>query len=235
MKTAAIIVAAGSGKRMNQKGKRLKKQYLPLANQPILIHTLETFEKLKDISEIILVLPEREIDYFKNCWLKKYTFLKIKKIVSGGARRQNSVYKGLREVSKDCKLIVIHDGVRPLVKRKIITKAIKAASLYGASIVGVPVNETIKVVKNGFVNFTLKRDNLWSVQTPQVFKHNLIKKAYLKTKQERFSVNDDAELVERLNKKIKLVLGNYENIKITTPEDLIVAREILKKRRKLKS
>ncbi|MCK5534798.1 2-C-methyl-D-erythritol 4-phosphate cytidylyltransferase [bacterium] len=234
MKNAAIIVSAGSGKRMKSLGKKVKKQYLPLANQPILIHTLKKFEELKEISEIILVLPKGEINYFKECWIKKYNFLKIKKIIAGGSRRQISVSKGLKNVSKDCKLIVIHDGVRPLVRKEIIIRAIKAASKYGASIVGVPVKETIKTVKNKWVKSTLKREDLWSIQTPQVFKQDLIKKAYLKAEREKIYANDDAQLVENLGKKIRLVLSNYENIKITTPHDLIIAEEILKRRKKIK-
>ena len=235
MNITAIIVSAGSGKRMKSLGEKLKKQYLPLANQPVLVHTLKKFEGLKEISEIILVLPDGEIDYFKKYWLKKYNFLKIKKIVSGGSRRQISVRKGLNAVSKDSKLIVIHDGVRPLVRKEVIKRAIKSASKYGASVVAVPVKETIKIAKNKWVKTTLKREDLWSVQTPQVFKYALIKKAYLKAKETGFCANDDAQLVERLGKKIKLVLGDYENLKITTPRDLITAEEILKKRLKTKT
>ncbi len=232
---AAIIVSAGSGKRMKSLGNKLKKQYLPLANQPVLVHTLKKFEGLKEISEIILVLPAGEIDYFKKYWLKKYNFLKIKKIVSGGNRRQVSVSKGLNAVSKDSQLIVIHDGVRPLVRKEVIKRSIKLASKCGASVVAVPVKETIKIAKNKWIKSTLKREDLWSVQTPQVFKYDLIKKAYLKAKEAGFYANDDAQLVERLGKKIKLVLGDYENLKITTPHDLIIAEEILKKRLKNKN
>ncbi|MBI5698868.1 2-C-methyl-D-erythritol 4-phosphate cytidylyltransferase [Candidatus Saganbacteria bacterium] len=214
MKIAVIIAAGGTGKRMGR-----PKQFLPLAGRAVVEWTIEVFRKVKDVDQIILVVSGEDLERAKNLGVK---------VVEGGEERGDSVKNGLKAISPDCDLVIIQDGARPLITPDIIEKAIGEAQEHGAVVVGVPVKDTIKKVERGalIVERSLDRDELWHAQTPQIFRYDIITRAYAK----RASATDDAKLVEDLGIKVKMVMGSYENIKITTPEDVIVAEAILRNR-----
>ncbi|OGC14694.1 2-C-methyl-D-erythritol 4-phosphate cytidylyltransferase [candidate division WOR-1 bacterium RIFOXYC2_FULL_37_10] len=216
MKTTAIITAGGSGKRMGG-----SKQFLALLGKPMLEWTIDAFKKCDAINEIILVVASENVEKAKS-----YGF----KVAEGGAERTDSVRNGLALVSPDTDIVLIHDGARPLVTDKIIRSAIEGTKETGACIVGVQVKDTVKKVdsREWIVEETLDRDTLWQVQTPQAFRYDIIKKAYDNAKG---NATDDSKLVEDLGIKVKMVMGSYENIKVTTSEDLIIAEEILRKRK----
>lgn len=224
-KVVAIVLAGGKGKRM---GTQISKQYLELKGHPLLFYSLETFEhSLAD--EIVLVVASGEEDYVKREIVEKYQLTKVVKIVTGGRERYDSVYHGLCAV-EDADIVMIHDGARPFLSEKMIYKAAEAASLYGACVVGVKVKDTIKVSdENNNITETPDRSRLWQVQTPQSFKFSYIKEAY-KTVLEKGEKNitDDAMIWEACRKEsVKLIEGEYFNIKITTPEDMIFGEAIL--------
>lgn len=226
---AAIIVAAGQGTRMKT---GVNKQYLLLKGKPILAHTLQTFEKCEAINEIIVVVGKTERAKCLQEIIKPYRYKKVKKIVIGGATRQQSMYNGLRAVTPHTDIVITHDGARPLVHQQTLMESIEETLIHKATIVGVPVKDTIKMInQKGFVHSTPKRDLLWTVQTPQSFSYHLIMEAHQKAHEEGFIGTDDATLVERIGHPIKIIKGKYGNIKITTPEDLIMAEAILNIRR----
>jgi 2-C-methyl-D-erythritol 4-phosphate cytidylyltransferase len=228
LKNIAIIVAAGKGKRM---GRGYNKQYILLADKPIVAHTIEVFENMDLIDEIILVVGRGETDLAKKDIIYKYNLKKVVKIVEGGTERQDSVYNGLKAIDGNCNIVLIHDGARPFVTDSIIEKSIKAAGDMGACVVAVRVKDTIKVGnKNMEVDYTPDRDILWAVQTPQTFRYKLLLEAYERLQTDNTKVTDDAMLIEKLGHTVRIVEGSYENIKITTPEDLILGEGILKKR-----
>lgn len=228
VKVSAIVVAAGKGKRMER---NYNKQYISLNGKPILVHTLMQFEKHGEIDEVIVVVGQGEVSFCKENIVEKNQLHKVKKVVAGGKERYHSVSNGLQALGEESEVVIIHDGARPFVTGEIINKSIDAAKTHGASIVGVPVKDTIKTIdEEGFVKDTLRRDTLWSIQTPQTFRKDLILQAHQKRERENLSVTDDAMLVEALGMKVKMVLGSYENMKITTPEDLEIGQGILKKR-----
>ena len=218
MSNSAIILAGGRGKRMKS---NISKQYILLKGKPILYYTLKTFIDCPYIDEIILVIPEDEIDYCIENIINKYN-LKVDKIVVGGNERQDSVYNGLKELSnKD--IVLIHDGARPFVNEKIIEEGIKYASEYGAAAPGVMPKDTIKVKrKDNFSKETPERSDLVAIQTPQVFKYDIIMKCHEKIKANGIKVTDDTMVVEYNHYPVYLYDGDYKNIKITTPEDLIL-------------
>ncbi|MDO9565631.1 MAG: 2-C-methyl-D-erythritol 4-phosphate cytidylyltransferase [Candidatus Desulfaltia sp.] len=223
---SAIIVAAGKGVRMNDK---LRKQYLLLAGRPILAYSLMAFDLCDLIDCIILVVPQKDIDY---CWKNIVAPLKLRKkidLVPGGEKRQDSVYNGLMAADKDAaEIVVIHDGVRPFVSQEQAAACIAGAKEYGACILGIPVDDTLKQVNtSGFICSTLKRDNILLAQTPQAFKYDLIIKAHENAKTKGFACTDDASLVEILGEKVKIVYGSKRNIKITSREDLVFATALL--------
>lgn len=227
MNASAVVVAAGKGIRM---GHTVNKVYLPIAGKPVLYYSLKVFDEIDWIKEIVAVVSKEEMEYCQENVIKKYFFKKPVKLVEGGSERQYSVYNGIINTEEDCEIIAIHDGARPLVEKETVIKALKEAYLHKAAAVGVPVKDTIKVVdgKNFILN-TPDRKYLWAIQTPQVFERNLIIKAHQKALEDGFLGTDDTVLVERLGYKVKVVEGDYRNIKITTPEDLIVAEAFLKK------
>jgi len=228
LKTSAIIVAAGKGRRM---GKDYNKQYIILGDKPIVAHTLEVFEQNSLIDEIILVVGKDEIALVKQDVIEKYNFKKVVSIIEGGDQRQDSVYNGLRAVNNECDIVLVHDGARPFVTDNIIEEGINVVNEAGACIAAVPVKDTIKVVNaNMDVVNTPARETLWAIQTPQVFKYKLIMNAYEKLQNSDIKVTDDAMLIEALGHTVKIINGSYENIKITTPEDLIVGEGILKEK-----
>lgn len=225
VKIAAIIAAAGQGKRM---GRKVAKQYLSLAGRPVLWHTLRKFTGAGIFDEIVLVVSKKDLVYCRKNLLTKYN-LKDVRLVTGGRERQDSVYQGLQSLGP-CDYVAIHDGVRCLVSTRLIKDTVKAVRRYGAVTAAVPLKDTVKEsTAGGLVTRTIDRSRLWSVQTPQVFKYKTIMAAYEKARRDGFTGTDDAMLVERAGQKVKLVMGSYNNIKITTAIDLETAAIIIKK------
>ncbi|MDY4252697.1 MULTISPECIES: 2-C-methyl-D-erythritol 4-phosphate cytidylyltransferase [unclassified Clostridium] len=220
---SAIILAGGKGTRM---GANISKQYIKLKGKPILYYTIKRFSESKDIDKIILVLPKDEIDYCKEKVLDKYS-LHVDLIVEGGKERQDSVMNALNELI-DEEIVLIHDGARPFVSQRIIDEGIKYARLYGASAPGVMPKDTIKIKgDNNFALSTPDRNTLVAIQTPQVFKFRIIKECHKKVKEEDIKVTDDTMVVETYGNKVYLYEGDYTNIKVTTPEDLILAEKLI--------
>ena len=220
-KCTAIVLAAGQGKRM---GTSIQKQYLHISGKPVLYYALQTFHDSEMIDDIILVVGEGQQEYCRTEILDRYGMDKVKKIVQGGAERYHSVWNGLQEVQEG--YVFIHDGARPFVNEEIITRAYEAVVENQACVVAMPVKDTIKIADTeGFAKETPNRTYIWQVQTPQVFAVDVVKKAYsLLMEETQIQVTDDAMVVEQmLGIRVKLVEGSYENIKITTPEDLKIA------------
>lgn len=223
----AIVLAAGQGKRM---GTKVQKQYLEIDGKPVLYYSLHAFEQSPIIDEIILVVGEGQAEYCQNEIVAKYGIHKVKKIVQGGAERYHSVWNGLQEVGGEG-YVFIHDGARPFITEEILNRAYKDVQNCKACVVGMPVKDTIKLAdQDDFVDETPERSLLWMIQTPQVFANSLVKEAYgLLMEQNHIQVTDDAMAVEQmLGHKVKLTMGSYENIKITTPEDLDIAEVFVK-------
>jgi 2-C-methyl-D-erythritol 4-phosphate cytidylyltransferase len=227
---SAIVVAAGSGVRMRGPA---RKQYLELQNRPILSRTLSVFEDCDRIGKICLVIPENDFDYVRANILCHLRGEKEIVLVAGGRERQNSVYNGIRAVDDKEPFVVVHDGVRPLVSPGDIERCLDGALLTGACILGLPAKETLKRVGRVdgefFVEGTIDRDEIWHAQTPQAFRRDLLLKAHERAKAEAWFGTDDASLVERAGARVRIVKGNPSNVKITTPEDLILAENILSK------
>ena len=225
MKAVAVIVSAGKGQRFKE-GK--KKQFYFLADKPILAHTLNKFETCPLVHSIFLVVGQEDMGYCLKEIVEKYQYRKISQILPGGKRRQESVKNGIEALARDADIVVIHDGVRPFVTREMIEESIHSAQRFGAVVMAMPVKDTIKMAHtDGTVLQTLDRESLWQVQTPQTFQAHVIKEAYQKATEDGFVGTDDASLVERLGIKVHILPGSYTNIKITTPEDLILANLFL--------
>ena len=226
-KCTAIVLAAGQGRRM---GTKVQKQYLQINDKPILYYSLYAFEQSSVIDDVILVVGENQTEYCRNEIVSRYGFSKVRSIVQGGAERYHSVWNGLQEVDDDS-YVFIHDGARPFIDEKILNRAYNDVQKCKACVVGMPVKDTIKLAdKEGYVDETPDRSLVWMIQTPQVFESSLVKRAYaLLMEQEHIQVTDDAMVVEQmLGHKVKLTLGSYENIKITTSEDLEIAEIFVK-------
>ncbi|MBS5788644.1 MAG: 2-C-methyl-D-erythritol 4-phosphate cytidylyltransferase [Clostridioides difficile] len=221
---SVIVVAAGSGKRMNI---GINKQFIKIGDMEVIARTIQVFYQNKNIDEIVVCIKPEEEEYFIETILKKYNFKGIK-IAYGGNERQDSIYNGLKKLDTNCNIVLIHDGARPFVDNKIIDESIKEAISKKAVVVGVPVNDTIKIVNNGVVENTPDRNLLWAAQTPQVFDYLTIKSAYEDAYKEGFYGTDDSMLVERIGQKVSMVMGSYKNIKITNQEDLKTANQIIK-------
>ncbi len=227
-KVTVIIPAAGSGKRMRSTADGKSKQFMDLQNKPMLVHTLEKFEHARYTDEIILVCPGDGIAFVQEEILKKFYFKKVAKIVIGGNERQDSVYEGLRAV-ENTDIVLVHDAVRPFISVQKIDELIEACVKFDAAILAVPTKDTIAAQdENQFVAETLERSKLWHVQTPQAFAYRILLEAFKKAYAEKFYGTDEAMLVGRLHQKIKIVQGEYENIKITSPDDLAMAEVILR-------
>ena len=220
-----VIAAAGQGSRM---GKKINKQFLDLLGKPILYHTIKSFLDWERSIELSIVLNPNEIEYFKKNLRPLFPKNKNIKLIAGGQSRKESVNNGLKSFSEVVRYVIIHDGARPLLKKELIEKTYQAVKKYGAVSCGVKVKDTIKLVEDSFSKETLNRDQLRAIQTPQAFELDLIKKAHLNYQAEK--ALDDASLVEQLGKKVYIVDGDYNNFKITTPEDLKPAEIILKER-----
>ena len=228
-KTAAVVLAAGSGKRM---GTSVHKQYLLIKGKPVIYYTLRAFE-LSEVDEIILVTGADEIDYCSREIVEKYNFQKVRAVIAGGKERYDSVYEGLR-ACKDTEYVLIHDGARPLIDNGIIESGLMAAAQTGASVVGMPSKDTVKIADaEGNVSETPDRSSVWIVQTPQIFRYPLIYDAYTSIlKKEMTVITDDAMVAEHeTGVKIRFSEGSYRNIKITTPEDLVIAEAFLRENR----
>lgn len=230
-RTIAIVLAAGQGKRMNSE---IQKQYLLIQGKPVLYYALKAFQD-SFIDEIVLVVGAGETEYCRAEIVEKYGFSKVRHITEGGKERYHSVYNGLRAIA-DADFVFIHDGARPFVTADILERAYESVKKCGACVVGMPVKDTIKIADaDGFVETTPNRAQVWQVQTPQVFSFELVYQAYsllIKEEQKLLTqgifVTDDTMVVEHfMKRKAKLVQGSYENIKITTPEDLRVAEAFL--------
>jgi len=230
VRTAAIITAAGAGIRMG--GDQLK-QFMELAGRPILAVTLDRFDLCPDIDGIVLVVPPGKVDYCRREIVEKYESAKVKKVVAGGEKRQDSVRLGLEATEGYYPLVLIHDGVRPLVPPELISRIVRAASQYRAVIPAIAARETVKEAdRDGLVVKTHDRRCLWLVQTPQAFRYEDILEAHRRALEENWEeITDDALLMERTGVPVKIIEGSEENIKITTPQDLELARFLLSKGR----
>ena len=226
MKTVAIIPAGGSGRRLKA---GIAKQYLLLDGLPVLVHSLKAFEQALVINEIIVVVPESDIKYVREELIKKNDLKKVTNVIAGGAQRQDSVRNGLAAIDDKCDIVLVHDGVRPFVTEKMINEVVAAAKKDQAASIGVKAKDTIKETQdNGLVVKTVQRQNIWLTQTPQAFPFAVLKKAYEAAQSDNYYGTDDASLVERIGIKVKMIAGSYDNIKITTPEDLIIAEALLR-------
>jgi len=226
-KAIALIPAAGMGKRM---GASTNKQYLQLNGMPIVARTISVFEQSPLIDAIYLVIPAEEIPYCRKHVVEAWGFRKIAAVVPGGRERQNSVMNGLtamREYVSDDDVVLIHDGVRPLVTGNMLSESITTATLHDGALIAVPVKDTIKTVRNGVVIDTPLRESLWQAQTPQSFRFGKIFNAHLSAELEGFYGTDDASLIERTGGEVHIIRGDYRNIKITTPEDMVLAEAYL--------
>ena len=220
-----VIVAAGTGSRMNM---GINKQFIKLEGKEIIAYTIEKFYNNSNIEDIVVVVKEDESEFFKKEILDKYNFKNVK-IAYGGKERQDSVYNGLKLLDEKCDVVLIHDGARPFVSDKIIDKSIEEAKEHKAIVVGVPVKDTLKFIDNDKnIVDTPNRSVLWAVQTPQTFDYNILIDAYKEAFKNKFYGTDDAMLVERIGYKVKMLEGSYNNIKITTQEDLNIGSQILR-------
>jgi 2-C-methyl-D-erythritol 4-phosphate cytidylyltransferase len=223
-KVGAIVVAAGKSERMGG----VEKIFAHVAGKPLLAHAIEAFQRSPVVDSIVIVLAKDKVSDGLDL-VKKYHWSKVVAVCAGGARRQDSVNKGLNRLGK-VDWVMIHDGARPCVTPDIIERGLEAARESGAAIPAMPVADTIKIVSaDSYVKDTPPRDKLWAVQTPQVFGFDIISEAHRKAKS---NVTDDAGMVESLGHKVKVFKGSYTNIKVTTPEDLVIAEAIIKSREK---
>ena len=217
--TSAIILAAGKGQRM---GTELPKQFLSMGDDMLLTKTIRVFEESSVIQDIVLVTSEDWIGFCRTEIVDREGFRKVRKIVAGGKERYDSVYQGLL-ACPNADYVFIHDGARPFVTEEILVRTQEAVEKYEACAVGVPSKDTVKIVdEDGFVESTPPRENVWNIQTPQAFSYPLIRAAYEVVRDNNMTgITDDAMIVERSRlAKVKLVMGSYYNIKITTPEDM---------------
>jgi 2-C-methyl-D-erythritol 4-phosphate cytidylyltransferase len=219
-----IIPAAGQGKRM---GAGKNKLFLKIDGLPVFIHTLKVFEKDENCSKIWLVTSPQDKQEM-HALIKRNKITKIAAIVNGGDERQYSVYNAVKEISKDA-IVLVHDAARPFIDIRQMKELTDVAAANGAAVLAVPIKDTIKKVKGDVVEETVERSSLWAIQTPQAFRISLLKEAHEKAIQEGFLGTDDASLVERLGQDVRIVMGNYDNIKLTTPEDLYFAEAIIQK------
>lgn len=228
MEYQVVIPAAGQGKRMKA-GKN--KLLLSLRGLPVIIRTLQVFEKDSNCEGIILAVQPEERQLFTDL-IRQYQIAKVRGLADGGKERQHSVYNGLKQIGKDG-IVLVHDGARPFITADIIQELVVQAEAAGAAVVAVPVKDTIKRVENGKVAETVERTSLWSVQTPQAFRVSALLNAHEQAERDGFLGTDDASLAERIHLPVQIVEGDYDNIKLTTPEDLFVAEAIIQKRKTL--
>ena len=224
---AAIVVAGGTGSRLKSK---VHKPFVRLAGRPLLAWTLGAIEKVSRVSRIVLVVHPDDIKAAAGL-VRRAKLRKVAMIVPGGTTRMESVANGLKALPEDTSWVAVHDGARPLIAPEIFERTIVAARQYGAAIVAVPVVPTIKSAKDGWVTGTLDRRSLWAVQTPQIFDRRLLSQAHKEGKMRGLQATDDAALVESFGRKVWVVEGAHANIKVTTPEDVVIAEALLKQKR----
>jgi 2-C-methyl-D-erythritol 4-phosphate cytidylyltransferase len=228
MKAEIIVPVAGKGKRF---GGEIPKQFYTLANQPILLHTLEKIITSPLIRGGVIVCGEHDIKFLEDL-LFPVNGLKDKfNIVTGGKRRQDSVYNGFQSISENTEIVIIHDGVRPFISHDLIERCITSAEKSGACITAIPVSDTIKKVKEGKIVTTIDRKDLFQAQTPQAFKYEILAESFNKAKDKNLHFTDEAALVEWAGYEVYIVQGEKENIKITTQNDLLIAEKILDNRK----
>jgi 2-C-methyl-D-erythritol 4-phosphate cytidylyltransferase len=227
MRAAAIVPAAGLGLRMHS---RRPKVLLPLLGRPLLAWTLEPLRQSGLFSEILVAYPEEEREAFVECLGGLLKEIAVH-LIRGGETRQDSVWNCIKQMGGDNSLVAVHDGARPLVTQALLRKTLEKAEETGAAIAAVPCKDTVKWCdERNVVKQTFEREHLRLVQTPQCFRTDILKRAYEEAGREGFSATDDSLLVERLGVEVHVVMGSYENIKVTTPEDIAVCEEILKRR-----
>src|SRR3972149_1374025 len=230
MKVAAIIPAAGKGKRM---GHTTPKHFMHLEGKPILAYTLGAFEKCPAVDYVLIVVRSGEEEYCLSEVVERYGFKKVLRIVIGGEKRQDSVYHGIKELDEDTDIVVVHDGVRPFVPPELISETIKLAMYVDGVVAALPVKDTLKEVsEEGLIKGTPHREAMWYAQTPQAFKKKVLEEAVLSAYNDNFYGTDESSLVERMGGKVRIIEGSPENIKITTKEDLLHAELILRMRKK---
>ncbi len=228
MKTVAIIPAAGAGRRMESE---IPKQYLQLAGIPVLVRTLQAFHRSAVIDEIFLAVPEADIPDVRRDIVMKYGISKVVLVLAGGGKRQDSVRNALFHIRDEHGIVLVHDGVRPFISGEVIDKVVAAAGECGAAIVGVPIRDTVKEVDAaGWVTKTVEREGLWLTQTPQAFRRGIIVAAYERAAADGFYGTDDASLVERMGLPVRMIPGDSHNVKLTTPEDLLMGDVIVSRR-----
>ena len=220
---SVIIVSGGKSSRMNG----INKQFIELCGIPVIIRSIKAFDNIDEICEIIVVTSTENLDTMKKL-ISEYNFNKKIKITVGGETRQQSVFNGFKQVDDKSEYVAIHDGARPLISRNIIEQLIENVKLYRATTVGVPVKDTIKVVQDGFIKSTPKRDTLFITQTPQVFEKKLYTESVEGAIKSGLDFTDDCQLVENIGYKVFMTIGEYSNIKITTPDDIKLAENLLK-------
>lgn len=226
-RNTAIVLAAGQGKRMHSK---VQKQFLEIQGYPVLYYSLRCFQESPLIQDIILVTGEDALSYCKEEIVKKYGFTKVSNVIAGGKERYDSVYAGLC-ACKDCRYVLIHDGARPFITEEIIERGLEKVKETGACVVGMPSKDTIKLSDaEGYVKETPDRKCVWTIQTPQIFSYALIREAHDSIRKKDMSkITDDAMVIEQeTGVKVALAEGSYQNIKITTPEDLYIAEAFLR-------
>ena len=225
-RNTAIVLAAGQGKRMHSK---VQKQFLEIQGYPVLYYSLRCFQESPLIQDIILVTGEESISYCKEEIVQKYGFTKVSAVIPGGKERYDSVYAGLCEC-RDCEYVLIHDGARPFVTEEILKRGLQKVKETGACVIGMPSKDTVKLSdEEGYVKETPNRKCVWTIQTPQIFSYSLIREAHDSIRQKDMSkITDDAMVVEQeTGAKVALAEGSYQNIKITTPEDMKTAEAFL--------
>ena len=224
----AVVPAAGRGARM---GGDTPKQYLTLGGLPLLVHSLRILDSVDSIADIIVVVPEADRQFCETELVRPFDIKKVSKVVAGGRRRQDSVRNGLAAVSGSADFIVVHDGVRPFITKDIVTRAVETGIHTGASVVAMAMPDTVKHVDAaGMVQKTLKREELWLVQTPQVFRYGWLTEAHRLAEEQNLDVTDDAALIEKLGYPVTVVQGSSLNIKITKPDDLALGEAIITSR-----
>ena len=224
----AVFPAAGQGRRMNV---GINKVFLDLLGKPILVHTLQRFSRSKNIDYLVVVVAAEEVSLIRKL-LRAVPGLKPYQVVAGGSERQYSIANGLAVVQENSEIILVHDAARPLTSIETIDRVVEGAREVGGAIAAVPEKNTVKIVdEDGIVKETPPRKTLWEVQTPQGFRRDILLEAYRKAKEDAFLGTDDSSLVERLGVPVKVVESDYRNIKVTTPEDMLIAEAFLQKQR----
>lgn len=244
MRVAAVVAAAGEGRRMSERWRHspfagvistpVAKQFLPLAGKPLVCHALEVLQRCEAVDFVALVVGEGDVAFAQAEVVARFALGKVRAVVPGGPSRQRSVHRGLERLALEgggWDYVVVHDGVRPLVSEELVLAALEAAQRYGAATVGIPAQDTIKLVDpRGMVAATPDRRRLWAVQTPQAFRFSLLLEAHRRAADAGIEATDDCALVESMGEPVRVVMGSPSNLKVTTPEDLVVAEALLRAR-----